>query len=80
MNWINWLMIKKLDVVIKNLNQTLKLNILGSQQCKLLCVSQETGDTLVDHLIDGTFCSYDNPHDRCFKGSCKVRITFSVTI
>lgn len=42
--------------------------------CKLSCVSEQTKDIMVSehNVVDGTFCSYDRPHDICIKGRCQV--------
>lgn len=47
----------------------------ADDECKLRCVSAQTGDQLVaeKHVDDGTLCSYDDQDDICIKGKCVVR-------
>ncbi|ELT99747.1 hypothetical protein CAPTEDRAFT_133510, partial [Capitella teleta] len=42
--------------------------------CKLTCISEETGHVFISdsHVVDGTLCSYDNPHHICIKGECQT--------
>ena len=37
------------------------------KQCRLTCMAAETGEIVQseDDVIDGTFCSYENPHGIC---------------
>ena len=40
----------------------------------MTCMAAETGEIVEseDNVIDGTFCSYENPHGICIQGKCQV--------
>ncbi|XP_033127268.1 A disintegrin and metalloproteinase with thrombospondin motifs 3-like isoform X2 [Anneissia japonica] len=48
-------------------------NLNSSLQCRLTCMSKNTGDVVVSDydVTDGTRCSYDNPNGVCVQGKCQ---------
>lgn len=55
---------------------------LANKRCHLYCQSKETRDVvLMEKLVlDGTLCSYKDPHSVCVRGECEVRFFICVFV
>lgn len=56
--------------------------LTATKRCNLHCQSKETRDVVFMQrvVLDGTRCSYKDPHSVCVRGECKVSGTVCVRV